>query len=109
MNLGTVLEKMFNWFFTAGWCWYLTTLTYTVYIDGTQVFTDTVTAWTDPGGDYVSTLTPFEKTADAGRIYRMWKRIKIKIESDSTTQDFILDILWTMATVTNYSDINNKF
>ena len=128
MNLGTILEKQFAWFFTAWWIWYLTKLDYNVKVDKRSVFSDSIEwngaliewlweiwgweIWVDEIGwavEYEATLTPFEKMADAGRIYRNGIRVQIEISSTSDIQDFIIDLMWVMATMTNHLDINNKF
>lgn len=103
MNLWTIKEKLFEWFYIAWWIWYLTNLAIRILIDEIEVFNQTIT-WNT---NWV--LEDFEKEADKAMVYRTWKKIQIEITSSSLNQDYLLDILWVLATYTQYWDINNKF
>lgn len=124
----TTMEKLFQGFFTSGGIWFLTDLTYNVLIDGSNVFTDTISGssywiqslWAiaeepiaqyDIAGwpMYSVKLNPFDKVADAWRIFRNGIRINYEITSDSQYQDFIIDILGTIYSMTNFTSLNNKF
>jgi len=125
---GTALYKLFVWFFTSGWIWFLSDLKYTVNIDENIVFQQTIQGskfwiwplweiWANPVWEidiwgwplYQSKLNPFDKIADQGRIFRNGKRINYIIESDSQIQDFIIDLLGTCLIPTNFTDLQNKF
>jgi len=58
---------------------------------------------------YNPKLNPFDLRADVWRIYMMWNRIQYEIYSGSQIQDFIIDMIWTTAEPTMFSDQSNKF
>lgn len=128
MNQWTLKQKMYWWMLTAWAIWPFTEIQYRALIDSNSVFTDSVNWNTDDiewiweiWGDaiwenpiwwdlaYISNLTPFDRTADAGRIYRAWIRMQIEIFSDSLIQDFNIDMLWLTAKQTNHRDTSNNW
>jgi hypothetical protein len=125
---GAISQKIFGWFSSSGAIWPLTTLNYSMNVDNQEVFQDSFSGdasiiqnvweigqWSIGddaigGGDkYFPRLTPFDKTADEGRVYRSWIRAQIEITSASQIQDFILDILIIRMMPTMYVDQSNKF
>lgn len=128
MNMGTNKEKLYNWLYTAWILWELTDLEYTMTINWQSVFnqsfsgqsfisewsvgtigTDTIGTETIGWGNQLEQILPFDKEADAGRIFKMWIRAWINIKSSSIIQRFLIDTLWIGFETTGYNDINNKF
>lgn len=125
MNLWSMQEKIFGGFFTTGAIGWFTTLTYKVFVDREEVFTDDVTwenivwdlweiGWETIGIEaiwwdtyYTNWLNPFDLEADVWRIYQSWIRISFEIYSNSQIQDFIIDWLWIIAEQTPLT--TNKF
>jgi hypothetical protein len=124
----TMLHKNFWWFFTAWAIDRLSILEYKVLIDNEEVFIDNIvwgelftdwiweiawtTIWWEPMWWDLSInteLTPFDFTADVGRIYQAGIRCRIEISSQSLIQNFIIDILGIIAEQTMNTDIKNKF
>jgi hypothetical protein len=54
-------------------------------------------------------ITPFDFTADVGRIYQAGIRCRIEVISQSQIQDFIIDMLGIIAEQTINRDIKNTF
>lgn len=124
-------QTMFWWFFTKWWILKDTILEYNINIDWDIVFNDTIDWATFPNEqDYTGEiwiepvwiepvwgkilwkqkkLSPFDKRADQGRIYRSGNRIQYEISSESTIQDYIIDIIWTTAEPSAFTDTQNKF
>lgn len=128
LNLWSIQQKIFGWFFTTWAIWQLSSLTYRVNIDKEWVFEDSIdwetsdiswiweiagnAIWINPIAWNLwlrLSLKPFDFEADVGRIYQGWIRADIEIESQSQIQDFIIDWLWVIAELTPFTDIKNKF
>lgn len=133
--LGTIKEKMFQWWEVSGWLNKLTNLEFKTIIDDkeswlnyirwTEYYTDalseplpweiswTTIAWTAIGwlqGDYDdSALVQFDKTLDHSYIYKRGKRIKRKISENSYWSDFYLDWYAIFADVTGNIELTDKF
>lgn len=127
-TVGTILHKLWGWFFTAWAIWFITQLEYNVYIDWESVFQDVIDwnsfiwvwlgdiSWEAASDEplsgelsYSSQRIPFDKICDEWRIYQSGKRISIEITSKSLVQDFIIDILWFRYLPSAYSDVTDKF
>ena len=128
INSGTLLQKLYWWFYVAGGIWPLTDLEFIVNIDWQPVFADNVVGslsgvttpweigwdeigWQPIGWDLYPdfSLTPFDRMADQWRISQMGTRIQVEVLSQSQIQNFILDIVGFFAQPSQYMDIPNKF
>lgn len=127
-NQHSPMQKMYGGFYATWGIGALTTIDYAASIDQEDVFADSVVgdasglpnAWEIGGsaiGDepigweliYTTSLVPFDRIADVGRMYKAGKRIQITISSASQIQDFILDGLGIFFEPTTFSDISDKF
>lgn len=128
MNQNSMYQKLYGWFFTAGAIWPFTELKYRVLVCWDSVFMDTIQwssneadnlweigwntiGWEPIGWDltHETTLTPFDRVADEWRIFNYWNRISLTISSPSQIQEFLIDVLWVRAEISNNIDISNKF
>ena len=119
-------QSIFGGFYVKGGIWNLTTINFKANVDWQNVFTDSYAGsnypipdlweiWSEIGDiiawplTYLSELNPFDMRADMWRIWRMWNRIQYEISSNSQIQDFIIDMLWTTAEASLFTDQKNKF
>lgn len=120
-------QTFFGGFYIKGWIWNLTELWINANIDWFSVFSDTISGseypieylweiwWDEIGWEiawpltYIPQLNPFDKRANQWRIFRMWNRIDYEITSQSQIQDFIIDMLWTTAEASIFTDTKNTF
>jgi len=128
INLQTMNQKIFWWFYTSGAIWYLTSLEYKFFVDWDEVFLDFINwsdikqiwLWEIAGNEIWNTpiwwdvginnnLSPFDFTADTSRIYKNGIRASIEISSQSEIQDFIIDTLWIILTRTPLKELKNIF
>ena len=128
MNLGTLMQKRYTWFYTAWAIGPLSRLDYSINIDWGNVFRDSIQwemsrvqwAWeigfdeiwiTEIGGSltYEWDRFLFDRTADQGRIFMDGTRIQFEISSMSDIQDYLIDMLGYTYERTPNIDISNKF